>query len=85
MPFVLRERDTQRRADALICARQLTCSSKGMTAILEVVFPKAQALGLHADKDRIAAIQTNRSPPRRNYINHLLAEALARNVRSNRY
>ena len=35
--------------------------------------------------DRIEAIRTNQSPPRGNYINHIAAEALARNVRSNGY
>src|SRR5208282_3125885 len=37
----------------------------------------------HADNDRIEAIRTNPSPPRNNYINHIAAAALARNVRSN--
>jgi len=36
----------------------------------------------HADNDRIAAIRTNRSFRRGNYINHMAAAALVRNVRS---
>ncbi len=55
--------------------------------LLEVVLPKGRLYTEvrcpHADNDRIAAIRTNQSPPRGSYINHLVAAALARNVRFN--
>jgi hypothetical protein len=57
--------------------------------LLEVAFLKGtlhpEASCPHADNDRIAAIRTNQSPPRGNYINHIAAAALARNVRCNGY
>jgi hypothetical protein len=54
--------------------------------LLEVAPPKhrlnPEISRPHADNDRIAAIRTNESPPRRNCINHITAAALAENVRS---
>src|SRR5208337_2432136 len=48
--------------------------------LLEVVLPKGRLYPEvrcpHADNDRIAAIRTNQSPPRGNYINHIASTSI---------